>query len=66
MIKKVREIKLRNYVCYGLADVIGSGAFTLVSAWLLFFLTTFCGLTPIQAGSLLLPWQGLSMGLCAR
>lgn len=52
MIKKVREIKLRNYVCYGLADVIGSGAFTLVSAWLLFFLTTFCGLTPIQAGSL--------------
>lgn len=52
MIKKVREIKLHNYVCYGLADVIGSGAFTLVSAWLLFFLTTFCGLTPIEAGSL--------------
>ena len=47
MIKKVREIKLHNYICYGLADVIGSGAFTLVSAWLLFFLTTFCGLTPI-------------------
>ncbi len=52
MIKKAREIKLHNYVCYGLADVIGSGAFTLVSAWLLFFLTTFCGLTPIEAGSL--------------
>lgn len=52
MIKKVRQIKLHNYVCYGLADVIGSGAFTLVSAWLLFFLTTFCGLTPIEAGSL--------------
>ncbi|WP_436856493.1 MFS transporter [Citrobacter tructae] len=52
MIKKARDIKLHNYVCYGLADVIGSGAFTLVSAWLLFFLTTFCGLTPIQAGSL--------------
>lgn len=52
MIKKTREIKLHNYVCYGLADVIGSGAFTLVSAWLLFFLTTFCGLTPIEAGSL--------------
>lgn len=52
MIKKARDIKLYNYVCYGLADVIGSGAFTLVSAWLLFFLTTFCGLTPIQAGSL--------------
>lgn len=50
--KKSAESKLRNYVCYGLADVIGSGAFTLVSAWLLFFLTTFCGLTPIQAGSL--------------
>nr|WP_318381005.1 MFS transporter [uncultured Enterobacter sp.] len=52
MIKKVREIKLKNYICYGLADVIGSGAFTLVSAWLLFFLTTFCGLTPLEAGSL--------------
>ncbi|POT59656.1 MFS transporter [Citrobacter amalonaticus] len=52
MIKKTRDIKLHNYVCYGLADVIGSGAFTLVSAWLLFFLTTFCGLTPIEAGSL--------------
>ncbi|ACS84777.1 MFS transporter [Musicola paradisiaca] len=52
MANNKREIKLRNYICYGLADVIGSGAFTLVSAWLLFFLTTFCGLSPLQAGSI--------------
>ncbi|MFV0574507.1 MAG: MFS transporter [Vibrio sp.] len=47
-----RVFKPYNYLCYGLADVIGSGAFTLISAWLLFFLTTFCGLSPIEAGSL--------------
>ena len=52
MSKNNREIKLYNYICYGLADVIGSGAFTLVSAWLLFFLTTFCGLSPLEAGSI--------------
>lgn len=47
-----REPKPYNYLCYGLADVIGAGAFTLVSAWLLFFLTTFCGLSPLEAGGL--------------
>lgn len=47
-----RPIKFINYFCYGLADIIGSGAFTLVSAWLLFFLTMFCGLTPFEAGSI--------------
>jgi len=49
---KTRVIKLHNYICYGLADVIGSGALTMVSVWLLFFLTTFCGLSPLEAGSI--------------
>ena len=33
-------------------DFIGAGAFALTSAWILYFYTTFCGLSPIQAASI--------------
>lgn len=47
-----RKIKLINYLAYGSTDFLGAGAFALTAAWLLYFYTTFCGLTPVQAGSI--------------
>ncbi|MFP3727763.1 MFS transporter [Priestia filamentosa] len=47
-----RQIKLVNYLAYGSTDFLGAGAFALTAAWLLYFYTTFCGLTPVQAGSI--------------
>ncbi|MCM3701600.1 MFS transporter [Paenibacillus macerans] len=48
----VRQPKFMNYLSYGLGDFLGAGAFALTAAWLLFFLTTFCGLTAVEAGSI--------------
>ncbi|MFC6600944.1 MFS transporter [Ectobacillus funiculus] len=50
--KREKEIKLINYLSYGLGDFLGAGAFALTAAWLLYFLTTFCGLTAVEAGSI--------------
>jgi len=47
-----KQIKLVNYLAYGSTDFLGAGAFALTAAWLLYFYTTFCGLTPVQAGSI--------------
>ena len=47
----IREIKTRNYVAYGLTDVLGAGSMAVISGWLIFFYTTFCGLSAIQAAS---------------
>lgn len=41
-----------NYLAYGSGDFLGAGTMALTSAWLLFFYTTFCGLTPIEATSI--------------
>jgi oligogalacturonide transporter len=49
---KERKIKLINYVAYGSTDFLGAGAFALTAAWLLYFYTTFCGLSPVEAGSI--------------
>ncbi|VBB09870.1 mfs/sugar transport protein [Lucifera butyrica] len=47
-----RELKFINYFSYGINDFIGAGAFALTSAWLLYFYTTFCGLSLIAASSI--------------
>ena len=47
-----REIKPINYVAYGLNDVLGAGSMAVVSGWILFFYTTFCGLNAVQAASI--------------
>ena len=52
MSKKDGKIRFINYFSYGMNDFIGAGAFALTSAWLLYFYTTFCGLTPIEASSI--------------
>ena len=47
-----REIKTYNYVAYGLNDVLGAGSMAVISGWILFFYTTFCGLSAVLAASI--------------
>ncbi|WP_199559967.1 MFS transporter, partial [Pantoea graminicola] len=51
--KEPRKITLKNYMGYGVTDILGSGAFAVMGAWLMFFYVTYCGLSPMQAGSIL-------------
>ncbi|QMK78803.1 MFS transporter [Citrobacter sp. RHB20-C16] len=46
---KTRKIGLVNYFAYGSGDFLGAGTTALTAAWLLYFYTTFCGLSPIEA-----------------
>jgi oligogalacturonide transporter len=49
---QTREIKPRNYIAYGLNDVLGAGSMAVISGWLIFFYTTFCGLSAVEAASI--------------
>jgi oligogalacturonide transporter len=53
MSKKNREITLKTSIGFGLTDMMGGGAFTIIGAWLLFFYTKFAGLTAVEAGSII-------------
>lgn len=44
-----RTILLRHQLAYGGGNLLGSGALAISGAWLLYFYTTFCGLTLIEA-----------------
>ncbi|WP_435930001.1 MFS transporter [Dryocola sp. BD613] len=46
---KQRKIGYYHYLAYGSGDFLGAGTAVLTSAWLLYFYTTFCGLTPVEA-----------------
>lgn len=46
---KKRKTGLVNYLAYGAGDCLGAGTTALTAAWLLYFYTTFCGLTPVEA-----------------
>ncbi len=46
---KTRTIGLPQYLAYGSGDFLGAGTTALTAAWLLYFYTTFCGLSPIEA-----------------
>ncbi|WP_380182327.1 MFS transporter [Kalamiella sp. sgz302252] len=48
----IRKPGTLNYLAYGSGDFLGAGTMALTSAWLLYFYTTFCGLTPIEATSI--------------
>lgn len=52
MSRKDKKISLPICIGYGLVDIMGGGAFTIIGAFLLFFYTTYCGLTPIQGASI--------------
>lgn len=47
-----RELKPVNYVAYGLNDILGAGSMAVISGWILFFYTTFCNLSAVQAASI--------------
>ncbi len=50
---KDKKVTLRTSVGFGLTDIMGGGAFTIIGAWLLFFYTVFVGLSPVQAASII-------------
>ncbi|WP_034914735.1 MFS transporter [Erwinia sp. 9145] len=52
MSQKNRKITIPVSLGYGVTDIMGGGAFTVIGAWLLFFYTTWVGLTPMQAASI--------------
>ncbi|WP_343518209.1 MFS transporter [Sphingomonas sp.] len=45
-----RPVRWYNYAAYGANDVLGAGSMAVISGWVLFFYTTFCGLEAWQAG----------------
>lgn len=47
-----RKITIPVSIGYGITDIMGGGAFTVIGAWLLFFYTTFVGLSPVEAASI--------------
>lgn len=53
MSAKDKKVTLKTSVGFGLTDIMGGGAFTIIGAWLLFFFTTFAGLSPVQAASII-------------
>ncbi|MCH4276238.1 MAG: MFS transporter [Atopobiaceae bacterium] len=46
---KGRKVKLINRIGFGSGNLVGSGALALASAWLMIFLTSYCGLEQSQA-----------------
>lgn len=47
-----RKVTIPISIGYGLTDLMGGGAFTIIGAWLLFYYTTFVGLSPVEAASI--------------
>jgi oligogalacturonide transporter len=47
-----RKIHFGHYLAYGSNDFLGAGAMAVITGWLLYFYTTFCGLTPVEAASI--------------
>ncbi len=44
-----RRPRWYNYLAYGSNDILGAGSMAVISTWVLFFYTTFCGLSAAQA-----------------
>jgi oligogalacturonide transporter len=44
-----RPVRWYNLGAYGLNDVLGGGSMTVIGTWILFFYTTFCGLSVAEA-----------------
>ena len=44
-----RVVRPHHYAAYGLTDILGAGSMAVLSAWVVFFYTTYCGLTIAQA-----------------
>lgn len=44
-----RKVTLKNVIGYASINFLGSGAQALISAWLMFFYTTVCGISSVKA-----------------
>jgi oligogalacturonide transporter len=44
-----RKVHFGHFLAYGSNDFLGAGAMSIIGFWILFFYTTFCGLTATQA-----------------
>lgn len=53
MSTKEKKITIPVGLGYGLIDLMGGGAFTIIGAFLLFFYTTFAGLSPLEGASII-------------
>lgn len=47
-----RRVGYATAIGYGVTDLFGGGAFAVIGTWLLFFYTTYCGLSVLEAGSI--------------
>jgi len=50
--QKVREPSPLNYWAWGSGDLVGAGITAVTSGWMIYFYTTFCGLSAASASSL--------------
>ncbi|MDN3702288.1 MFS transporter [Vibrio artabrorum] len=60
---KKKKFNKLTYVGYGMTDLFGSGAFAVISAWYMIFLTTYAGLSATQAASIFAISRILDAGL---
>lgn len=44
-----RTVRPIHYIAYGLTDILGAGSMAVVAGWILFFYSTFCGLSAVEA-----------------
>jgi len=47
-----RQITLKHTLGYGSANLLGSGALAISGAWLIYFYTTFCNLSVVEAAAI--------------
>lgn len=47
-----RKVGIGTAIGYGVTDIFGGGSMALIGTWLLFFYTTFCGLSMLEASSI--------------
>jgi oligogalacturonide transporter len=47
-----RTVRFGHYLAYGSNDFLGAGAMSVISGWILFFYTTFCGLSAVEAAAI--------------
>ncbi|NRY59490.1 MFS transporter [Clostridium beijerinckii] len=47
-----KKLALKNIIGYSSINFLGSGYQGLISAWLMYFYTTLCGISPVQAGAI--------------
>ena len=48
-IAPARPVRWYNFAAYGSNDILGAGSMAVISTWVLFFSTTFSGLSAAQA-----------------